>query len=178
MTIAISHILVPVDFSPHSLLSLEYASALASRFGASLELLHIVEDPATAGAWAAEGAVLDVAEIRAALVDEAERRLAEYRNQLEQLNVPIVTTVRIGPPARAIVDYAQAAGMDLIVVGTHGRSGFAHMFLGSVAERVVRHASCPVVTVRGAEIRQKPAAVGIEGAQLGSALGHLGTSSE
>ena len=178
MTIAISHILVPVDFSPQSVPSLEYAIALAARFGASLELLHVIEDPATAGAWASEGAVLDVTEIRRALVDDAERRLVEYRKGFEHLNLPVVTTVRMGSAARAIVDYAQAAGIDMIVMGTHGRGGFAHMFLGSVAECVVRHASCPVVTVRDTGKRQTPAAVEVEGARLGSALGHLGTSRE
>ena len=178
MTGPISHILVPVDFSAHSVSSLEYASGLASRFGASLELLHVVEDPATTGVWAAEGAVLDITEIRRALVEEAERRLDEYRNAIEHLNVPIVTTVRTGVPARTIVDYAQAAGIDVIVMGTHGRSGLAHMFLGSVAERVVRHAACPVLTVRGTEKREEPAAVEIECAKVASALGERGASRE
>jgi nucleotide-binding universal stress UspA family protein len=172
VTVAISHILVPVDFSPHSVLSLEYAVALASRFGASLELLHVVEDPATA-AWAAEGAVLDVAGIRAALVEDAERLLAEYRTRVEALDVPAITTVRIGSPAREIVDYAQMVGVDLIVMGTHGRSGFSHLFLGSVAERVVRHASCPVFTVRGADTGHDAA-----GAHVASARGRRGTSRE
>jgi len=150
MTVAISHILVPVDFSAHSVRSLEYAVALASRFHASLELMHVAEDPATA-AWAAEGAVLDVAGIRAALVEDAERQLVEYRARVEALDMAAMTTVRIGSPASAIVEHAQAVRADLIVMGTHGRSGISHLFLGSVAERVVRHASCPVFTVRGTE---------------------------
>jgi nucleotide-binding universal stress UspA family protein len=58
--------------------------------------------------------------------------------------------VVFGSPAKAIVDHAQGAGVDLIVMGTHDRSGVAHLLLGSVAERVVRTATCPVMTVRGA----------------------------
>ena len=171
MTVGISHILVPVDFSAHSILSLEYAVALARRFHASLELLHVVDDPATA-AWAAEGAVLDVTGIRAALVDDAERQLAEYRTR-EGLDVPAITTVRIGSPASAIVEHAQAVGTDLIVMGTHGRNGLAHLFLGSVAERVLRHASCPVFTVRGADTGHQAA-----GAHVASARGRKETARE
>jgi nucleotide-binding universal stress UspA family protein len=172
MTVAISHILVPVDFSAHSVLSLEYAAAFATRFGASLELLHVVEDPATA-AWAAEGAVLDIAGIRAALVEDAERQLAEYRTRLEALEVPAITTVRIGSPASTIVDYARTIHTDLIIMGTHGRSGFSHLVLGSVAERVVRHAACPVFTVRGADTGHDAA-----GAHVASARGRKGTARE
>jgi nucleotide-binding universal stress UspA family protein len=171
MTTAISHILVPLDFSAHSVVSLEYATGLATRLHASVELLHVVEDPATTGTWAAEGAVLDIGEIRDALVEDAERRLDEHRRSFEHLELPVVTTVRTGTPWRTIVDYAQAAGIDLLVMGTHGHSGLAHLFLGSVAERVVRHATCPVVTVPDSGVRGE-----VRG--LGFALGHFGTSRE
>jgi nucleotide-binding universal stress UspA family protein len=154
--------------------ALEYAGALAARFGASMELFHVVEDPAAAGVWAAEGAVLDIGEIRAALVDEAERRLAECHKAAESLNVPVLRTVRIGAPASGIVEYARAADVDLIVMGTHGRSGFGRMLLGSVAERVVRHAPCAVVTVRGTETAGKALAGDSHATKIGAALGHAG----
>ena len=159
MTVAISHILVPVDFSTHSKLSLQYALTLASRFGASVELFHVVEDPVSTSAVAAEGVVVDLTEMRDLLVRDGERQLEEYRGGVDHLTVPVLTTVRLGSPAPTIIEYARAAAIDLIVMGTRGRGGFAHLFLGSVAERVIRHASCPVVTMRDVPITERPETV-------------------
>jgi universal stress protein A len=147
MYLTISRILVPVDFSAHSEHALRYAVALASRLGASLYLLHVVDDPVATGAWSAEGMPPDLAELRTELVANAEQRLLVYRGEAERAQVPVVTTARIGLTSYTIVEYAQALNIDLIVMGTHGRSGVAHLFMGSVAERVLRHAPCPVLTV-------------------------------
>jgi hypothetical protein len=90
-----------------------------------------------------------------------------------------MTTIRIGQPAHTIAAYVKAAGIDLIVMGTHGRSGLSHLLMGSVAEHVMRHALCPVLTLREREtdeaIESVPAA---EHVGLGWVLGRHGTSRE
>jgi nucleotide-binding universal stress UspA family protein len=152
MDLAIGRILVPLDFSAHSEAALHYAVALAARLGASLDVLHVVDDPFGSGAWASESAALPhryIEELYQNLVEEGERQLAKYRSVPEKSRVAATFTVRSGQPAASIVDYADAIEADLIVMGTHGRTGLKHTFMGSVAERVVRHARCPVVTLRG-----------------------------
>ncbi len=159
MGLTISRILVPVDLSAYSERALEYAIALAGRLGASLHLLHVVEDPMATGVWGGETVIPDLPELRQELVDDAERRLVAYREAAERVRVPVVTTVRLGLAAITIVEHAKSLGVDLIVIGTHGRTGLAHLLMGSVAERVLRHAPCPVLTVReGAQREQASAA--------------------
>ena len=148
MPLTISRILVPVDFSAHSEHALQYATALAGRLGASLHLLHVVEDPAASVAWNAEGVLPDLTGLRNALLADAEQRLLACRSDAERAQVPVVTTARTGLVADAVVEYAKALGIDLVVMGTHGRTGMAHLLMGSVAEQVLRHAPCPVLTVR------------------------------
>jgi nucleotide-binding universal stress UspA family protein len=187
MNFAISRMLVPVDFSPHSELALRYATALASRLMASVQLLHVVDDPMATGPWSLEVPIPDLSELLKNLIANAEHRLEGYRAAVGHPRVPMTTTVRTGHSAQTITEYAKAGGIDLIVMGTHGRSGLAHLVMGSVAESVVRHAPCPVLTLRETATRGKteaaftaqPAAVGSAvGSPLGSALGHLGTSRE
>ncbi|OFW05225.1 MAG: hypothetical protein A3I61_10745 [Acidobacteria bacterium RIFCSPLOWO2_02_FULL_68_18] len=160
MQLSISRILVPVDFSAHSEVALQYAIALASRLAASLHVLHVVEDPVATGAWGSEGVLPDLTELRSELVADAERRLLAYRGEAERARVPVVTTAQMGLTSNTIVEYARALDIDLIVMGTHGRTGVAHLFMGSVAERVLRHAPCPVLTVRagarGQEAHEAP----------------------
>jgi nucleotide-binding universal stress UspA family protein len=150
MTATITRILVPMDFSAHSDVALRYATTLASRFGATVELLHVVEDPFVSGAWGFEAYLPNLAEVQEQLVAEAENRLAECRATVSGQGVPAVATVRTGRIASTIVEYAKGLEADLIVMGTHGRTGFTHLVMGSVAERVVRMAPCPVLTVRDA----------------------------
>lgn len=174
MNFAISGILVPVDFSAHSELALRYATALASRVGASVDLFHVVEDSVANGAWGSEFFIPDFSEFRARLVEEGQRLLERYRTLVGDAGIPIHTAVHVGQPAQTITEYATTLGADLIVMGTHGRSGLSHLLMGSVAERVIRSAPCPVLTVRDVAAKdhaEPPAA-------LSSALGHLGTSRE
>jgi nucleotide-binding universal stress UspA family protein len=154
MDLAINRILVPVDFSAHSEGALRYASALGARLGAAIHVLHVVEDPLASGAWNSEVAALpQIGDLRENLVADAEQRLARYHERAERAGVPSTTAVRLGHPPQMIVDYAAAEAVDLIVMGTHGRTGLKHALLGSVAERVVRHAPCPVVTLRDKDAR-------------------------
>jgi len=179
MDFAISRILVPVDFSPHSERALRYATALAGRHGASVYVLHVVEDPIAAGAWSPDVDIPNLRDIQKALVEEGERKLERYRTIGEGQRVPTVTAALMGMTAQTITEYAKNLGMDLIVMGTHGRSGLAHLFMGSVAEHVVRHAPCPVLTLREAAVGDHGESPHVaEPAVLGSALGHLGTSRE
>ena len=137
----ITRILVPTDFSETSDAALEYARVLARRFGASLHLLHVVDDPFVTEGLAAEAYITEAPTIRTAMLEEARARLAHRA-------AGCTTTEAIfGRGAVTIVEYAQQVGTDLIVMGTHGRTGLAHLFLGSVAERVVRTAPCAVLTV-------------------------------
>jgi nucleotide-binding universal stress UspA family protein len=152
MAPVISRILVPVDHSAESNFAAAYAMTLADRFGASVELLHVVEDPFASGGWGSEYFVPDMAAIRQGAIDSASKRLDAQRAKLRARGVPMVATIRMGRPAKTIVEYAKAADANLIVMGTHGRTGASHLLMGSVAEHVVRTAPCPVLTMR------KPAA--------------------
>lgn len=143
-----TRIVVPTDFSDTSDSALEYARTLAETFHASLHLVHAFDDPYAAGALAPEvyGAV--PAELRESALRAAERHLQERLPADQQQRVRGSTSIVMGAPAAAIVKYAADHGADLIVMGTHGRGGVAHLLLGSVAEKVVRTAPCPVLTVR------------------------------
>jgi nucleotide-binding universal stress UspA family protein len=167
MNLTISRILVPVDFSAYSERALEYAIGLASRFGASLHLLHVVEDPIATGVWGGETVLPDLTELREELVKGAERQLVTYREAAARAGVSVSSTALVGLPAITIVDHAVSLGVDLIVMGTHGRTGMAHLVMGSVAERVLRHAPCPVLTVREAA-RREPAGVAEVHATVGA----------
>lgn len=143
--IRLGTILLPIDFSECSHAAARYGYALADAFGATVHLLNVVQDPDTLP-WAAEGFCPPVGDLLTDWVAQATRRLAE--------TVPLaavsrtVAATRVGSPHSEIVRYAAAQRIDLIVLGTHGRGPLSHMLLGSVAERVVRTATCPVLTVR------------------------------
>jgi nucleotide-binding universal stress UspA family protein len=145
MTPEFTTILVPTDFSPPSTHAVEYARALAVRFGASVHLVNVCEDPPMAAAWT-DAYAITLSQWRERLRTDAERQLAARAASLE--GVPTTTEVLFGAPARAITDVAKERGVGLIVMGTHGHTGVTHLVLGSVAERVVRTAPCPVLTVR------------------------------
>jgi nucleotide-binding universal stress UspA family protein len=147
--IQLRRILVPVDFSPPSRAALAYAAALADRFGAELTLLHVVQDLAVffPDPEGAASVTLPVGQLTAAVREGLTRFLRESNLG----DRPAREEVREGRPHAEIIAYAAEAGSDLVVMGTHGRGGLAHMLLGSVSERVVRGAPCPVLTVREAQ---------------------------
>jgi nucleotide-binding universal stress UspA family protein len=151
MTVDFSRMLVAVDFSPTSDHATDYAAALAARLGASIELLHVVDDRLNVEGWGVDGFLVDVPKTLDELLEEARARLQLRANWLGQGAVAVAVRVVAGAPAQAIVDAARADRCTLVVMGTHGRTGIAHALMGSIAERVVRTAPCPVVTVRGPE---------------------------
>jgi nucleotide-binding universal stress UspA family protein len=148
MTESINRILVPVDFSAHSEKAVRYAATVANRFGARLSLLHVVEDPFVTGAWQSEAFVPNIPELLDDLIKNARVQIGELKKQLAAHGYVAEVEVITGQPTSAIVDYASSGHFDLIVMGTHGRTGLSHAFMGSVAERVVQRAPCAVLTVR------------------------------
>jgi nucleotide-binding universal stress UspA family protein len=143
MNLAFRKIVVATDFSPPSQLALQYAKALATRFGAALHLVHVVEEPFPTGV---EFYMPDMSSFRERRVTDAERRLTEIIADIGMADS--TCEVRVGNPARRITEIASDRDADVIVMGTHGRGPVAHFIMGSVAERVVRTAGCPVLTVR------------------------------
>ena len=138
-------ILVPSDFSECSDAALRYGLELARRFDARVHLLHVVQDP-LAQPWAAEGFSAPLFEVVDAWQREAKDRLLLSVPDADRDRVTVVATVAW--PYAEILRHAIEHNVDLIVMGTHGRAGMTHMLLGSIAEKVVRRAPCPVLTVR------------------------------
>lgn len=140
-------ILVPTDFSGGAGRALDWAQTLARAFGAKIVLLHVVD---LAVEWTPVGGLGSIP--TPAPAEFVERFTNDARAALDAIaqDAPQVTQrlLRKGHPRDVILDVAREAGADVIVMGTHGRRGFSHLFIGSVAEHVVRHAPVPVWTVR------------------------------
>jgi nucleotide-binding universal stress UspA family protein len=141
----ITRILVPTDFSADADAAFKYALGLARKFDAPVHLLHVVEDPLAAGVWSSEVYTAEIAGLQLNLVRDAEERL---RRSVPVDAGTVSTEVRTGHAAKQILEAARATKADLVVMGTRGRTGVAHVIMGSVAERVVRLAPCPVLTLR------------------------------
>jgi nucleotide-binding universal stress UspA family protein len=145
--IRIKNVLVATDFSEPAAVALDYGREIARTYDAKLHVLHVVEDLRWRYATdMAPAALVGVQEdVEASAASRLDTLLTEEdRRQLRAQAVALTAIV----PSEAIVQYAKTKGVDVIVMGTHGRSGLAHVFMGSVAERVVRLAPCPVLTVR------------------------------
>ena len=143
-------VLVPTDFSDASESALRYGKAMAEKFGASLHVVHVMED-LLAHAWAAEVYVSSMPQLRDEIEKESRQRLGALLTDGERKAFRAETALLAGNPFLEIVRYAKAHDVDLIVMGTHGRGPIAHMLLGSVAEKVVRKSPCPVLTVRDSQ---------------------------
>lgn len=137
-------ILVPVDFSERSRAALNYAITLAQDFGGLLMVLHVLDPLLAAGRL--ESARLR--QLKSSSRREAEEQLQALRPELVQSGVRTQLFLRSGPATDIIVAFAVAKKADLIIMGSQGRTGLRRLLIGSVAERVVRHASCPVLVVR------------------------------
>ena len=133
---------------PTSDRALDYAAALAEEFGASLSLVHVIDDRWITGAWPAEVYVAELPKLRGNLVAEMKHRIQKCLESLTDSGIKGTGDVLIGVPSHVIIEQASTTGADLIVMGTHGRTGITHLLIGSIAERVIRHAPCPVFVVR------------------------------
>ena len=131
-------ILVPIDFSESSRKALRYAIPFARQFGAEVTLLHVVQPYPP---------VPEMAPVDVDMIQDAEQELKAFQPELEKA-VDSHLLVRVGTPHLAIIEAAKNLEIDLIILSTHGRTGLAHVLLGSTAEKVVRHATCPILVVR------------------------------
>lgn len=145
-------VLCATDFSEDSRLALGYAEEIARRFSAEIILLHVDQPlppvmltPEIGGSMMDMGAMSRIAEEQRLL---AQRELDKMVNSLRDGGLRARSLLKVGSPFLEIVNTAQAEGADLIVMGTHGRTGLAHVLMGSVAERVVQKAAGPVLTIR------------------------------
>ncbi|QEH33781.1 Putative universal stress protein [Aquisphaera giovannonii] len=156
--IEIRRILVPTDFSEHSRHALEYACSLAERFEAELILLHVLSEIVPAGP---EPLLMPVMPPEFYEESEARARESLAGSLRPEWGRPagVKSAVCWGSPVESIVEYAAEHAANLIVIATHGRTGLSHVLLGSVAERIVREACCPVLTIR--DRREKPARASI-----------------
>lgn len=148
MVINPKQILWPTDFSPLSMHAARYARAFRDMFGARLHLLHVIPPPINP-----DLTVMVPTEVPAALADQ--ELIKSARQALDRLvssefggDPHIVRDAVYGNPWVAVCEYATKNGIDLIVITTHGRTGLAHVLIGSTAERIVQHAPCPVLTVK------------------------------
>lgn len=146
--IALKHILVATDFGDASQTAFLYGRELARAFGATLHVLHVADDLSIRAA-AMSGYPMDFGQLQQDLEvsarQEAQALLSDEDRIVLHAEAEVVSSAA---PAMAITTYARDKHIDLIVLGTHGRGAVAHMLIGSVAERVVRTAPCPVLTVR------------------------------
>ncbi len=167
----VTKILVPIDYSDHSDRALRWGASLAGKYGAQLLLLHVIsrasedlseggaektgallpfalDNPSVYRAPSAQGKVMTVDLVEMAQSDLKDLAIAKVNESLS-----VSPTVSVGKPAEEILRVAQEEAVDLIVMGTHGRTGLRHVLVGSVAETVMRIAPCPVFTVRaGAQV--------------------------
>lgn len=150
----LSRILVPVDFSACSRAALDYAAFVARKFSATIDVLHVWEPPRPLW-WEGMYPVDVIGEQRTLVAFESSRAGREMKAFLAHLEEDegLCTRGRLesGDPYRTILAVARDDRYDLIVMGTHGRTGMSHLILGSLAEAVVRRAPCPVVTVRSTD---------------------------
>jgi nucleotide-binding universal stress UspA family protein len=145
MIMTVHHILVPLDFSPYAEQALDSAIAFAQKLQARVTLLHVIQPPLAVGAdmgvWPSPAFVDD---LEAAITSDMEGYLARVTAAGLAGEIAVVH----GVPFQEIIDTAKARQVDLIMMGTHGRTGLSHVLLGSVAEKVVRLAPCPVLVAR------------------------------
>jgi nucleotide-binding universal stress UspA family protein/osmotically-inducible protein OsmY len=143
-------ILVPIDFSGHSRKTVSYAARFASRYDATLQVLHVFEIPDYAVAqygYRQQNCDQFKSQVDAA-EQEARDNLTAFEKQLLDRGIKVEAYLRVGCPFDEIVHMANHLGVDLIIIGSHGLTGLKHLLLGSTAERVVQHARCPVLVVK------------------------------
>jgi nucleotide-binding universal stress UspA family protein len=145
LAVTVQHVLVPIDFSPYAEQAFDYAIALAQKLRARVTLLHVIQPPLVTGAdmgvWPSP---TFIDELEAAITRDLEGYLARVTAAGLEGEMAVVH----GTPFHEILETARKRQVDLIIMGTHGRTGLPHVLLGSVAEKVARLASCPVLIAR------------------------------
>jgi nucleotide-binding universal stress UspA family protein len=148
--IKIANVLVATDFGKASHSALDYGREFARTFGARLHVLHVIENPLI---WVGpEAAGVDMVQMQKDLEKNAAEQMDHLLTAEDRQQLGAVSVIRTGrTAAMEIVDQAKVIKADLIIMGTHGRRAINHLLMGSVAEKVVRLAPCPVLTVRHPE---------------------------
>lgn len=146
--VAIRRILVPTDFSEPAEAALRYAKALAEEFGSTLHLMHVVPEPYIYP-WGTEISTMPLVDLLTSSETQAADRLKTLVDDTGPLRGRVKTITAIGTPVDKILQQVADDGIDLVVMGTHGRGAVGHLLLGSVAERIVRRSPVPVLTVKG-----------------------------
>jgi nucleotide-binding universal stress UspA family protein len=148
--IRMKNVLVATDFSEPSEAALQYGRELARTFDAMLHVVHVADNVYTV--YGGETYALALPDLQREIEEDVKRQVMALLGEedLKALRAKAVVVTAVGK-AEAIVAYAQTHGIDVIVMGTHGRGALGHLFMGSVAERVVRTATCPVLTVHQPE---------------------------
>jgi nucleotide-binding universal stress UspA family protein len=151
--IAIKTILLPADGSDCSAKAMAYALSFAKQYGGRVVALHVIDQR-----WEDQARIVcaelgqDLTQrIRSGYEEEAQRILRDVADAAAKVGASVETKVATGIPSEEIARVAKELPADLIIMGTHGRAGMSHLLLGSVAEKVVRNAPCPVLTVRKEE---------------------------
>jgi universal stress protein A len=146
-------ILFCTDFSDNSLPARQCALDYAKAFDAELTIIHVINSTQLGYSSLGDGIPFDIRSVIEGIQESAERGLALRAGECRREIGNVTTHCTLGNPAQEIVSYANEHGMELIVMGTHGWTGFKHLIMGSTAENVVRSAMCPVLTVRSAQPR-------------------------
>jgi universal stress protein A len=146
-------ILVPIDLSPASTRVLLQAQEFAAQFSATIDLIYVWSPPAL---LAPEAVMTGIGATEQPLLEwlgnNSRKQLSEFESQARASGMAVAASYcELGDPATAILEHAQNGGYDLLVLGTHGRTGLSHLLMGSVAEKIVRRARCAVLTVRTAD---------------------------
>ena len=155
--LAYDKILVPIDFSEHSKRTVSYATKTASRHGSTIYLLHVFQVPdyvVTPYARRRQNCAEVQSQVDAA-EQEARESLEAFAEELSKKGIKVQPYFRVGYPFDEIVLMANHFNVDLIIIGSHGRSAISRLLLGSTAERVVEHAPCPVLVVKEARLKTK-----------------------
>jgi universal stress protein A len=149
--LAYDKILVPIDFSEHSKRTVSYATKTASRHNSTIYLLHVFQVPdyvVTPYARRRQNCAEVQSQVDAA-EQEARENLEAFAEDLSKKGVKVQSYLRVGYPFDEIVLMANHFNVDLIIIGSHGRGAISRLLVGSTAERVVEHAPCPVLVVKG-----------------------------
>ena len=149
--VGIKKILVPTDFSEYSKSALPYAVDLAKKYNARMVILHIFDEELLSPIFFEAGG--SAKEYYDRLQNRFEAAIDDFLSGVDTENVEVEAQLGNGTPFVEIIRFARENGVDLIIMGTHGRSGIAHALLGSVTEKVVRKSPCPVMVVRHPEFK-------------------------
>ena len=141
--ITLKSILVPTDFSKQSQSAIRYGIEFATKFGAKLHILHVVQDVSIF--------IPEMGFIIEPMLLAAGKSLADFLEPYKHHGIELISHCQEGNPLDEIISLANDENIDLIILGTHGHTGLAHLFLGSLAETLVRKSPCPVLSLRNPE---------------------------